>query len=228
MIDGEVEESEAREFHERRDAGLAKVLVEKVDDGLAGLGGFEGFAAVAGAGEDDELGGGSGGGEGGVKTLALIDGHAFIGVAVHDEESRIVGAGLIHCAGVFCEGGNFEDGGAEEFGAVGIGDVFGSATIADVVGRHGEEVGGTKPIQHGLDAAGGGFVFWIQAGAHEGDKVTTGGGAGGADVFGVEAEFLTVVAQPADGGVAVVDLGGPAGDVGLAKINAGDGEAVFG
>lgn len=200
---------------------------EGLDHG-ADLGGVEGFSAVAGAREDDQFAPDSGGLQARVKATALFDGDLRVGVAVEDQERRVVGGNLIKGAGGTGEVGPVAHDAAEEQRAVGLGEVgIGFAGAGDV-GRHGEEVAGAVEIDHALDAAGGLLVHGGGGGADQCRDVAAGGAAGDGDAARVEAVGGGVFAQPADGGARVFELGRPTGNREQADVEAGDGVALGG
>lgn len=84
----------------------------------------------------------------------------------------------------------------------GLGEVLGAAEVDDAVDATAE----------GGEGAEGAFEFFDTAtGAEEGAEVAAGGASPDDDAVGVEVILLGVAANPADGGLAVVDLGGPRG-----------------
>ena len=117
---------------------------------------------------------------------------------------------------------------ADEFGqrTRGIVGVNDAAFAAE-----GEEIGRAAEVHHAGDAA---ALVQVLAevslqllhaagDAEHADEVAAGGDAKDGDLVGVEVVFLSMGAQPADGGLAVMDLRGPPGLVGEAVVEAGPG-----
>jgi len=123
------------------------------------------------------------------------------------------------------------NGAAEEHGDVGVG-----IGAERGVGDEAVQIRGRIEGADALDAAGiskvaadvalkGGVIGGV--GEKEGE-VTTGGGAEDADAGGIEVEAGGVGAEPADGTLAVKELGGKGRDGGEAVIEADDGEVLRG
>jgi hypothetical protein len=90
-----------------------------------------------------------------------------------------------------------------------------------------EEIGGAKEIDDALDGAG---LVKVRADvevgdlpchAEEGDEVAAGGGAPNADAGGIDVVLPGVGAEPADGGFAILDLGGKGGVLAETVLDAG-------
>ncbi len=194
------------------------------------LGGFfeEGVDA---SGDDFEGGVDSGFGEFFVEDGALCKRDDGVGVAMDEEEGW---GGL----------GDMEEGGGEAGEVVFFGegsaeeeaDGFGGGFFVgfSFLGGLEKEVGGAEVGADRLDGAGGVLVsegtFELGVsggGGEEGDEVASGGGAPDADAVGVDIVLGGVLAEVADGGLAVVDLSGEGVGAGEAVVGGGDGEAGF-
>lgn len=86
---------------------------------------------------------------------------------------------------------------------------------------------GADPITHHVKSGTDGFFPGI-AGSHEGDKMTAGGTAKSPDTVRIEPIHVGVLAQPTNGGVAVIDLARPLSSICQAITDAGDSEAIGG
>jgi len=202
------------------------MAVEEIEDEGGGGWGIEARAAVAGAGDDVESGFDAGFREGGLEFPALLDGDEGVAIAVEDEERGGGFGHVIEGAGgtrLLLMGG---DGATEELGHGGIGGIQGAGRLAVA-----KEIGGAEEIDDALDGAGlaeiwaGVEVCGLAGDAEEGDEVAAGGGAPDADAAGIDAILGGVGAEPADGGFAILDLGGKGGILAKAVLDAGGGVA---
>ena len=177
-------------------------------------------AAVAGAVEDFEFDAGAGGFEGCDEDFALFHGDERVGVAVLDEEGGIVFGGVTGGVGVVGEFQILLDEGADQlvFGGLGGVVIHGGGVV-----RHAGDAGGAIPIDDGLDAGGG----VVTGGTEIGHEMAAGGGAPEGDAGGVDIVFFGVGAEPAEGGFAVVDVGGEGGFLGVPVADAGAGVALL-
>ncbi len=190
-----------------------------VEEGLQELddGGFaEGGAAVAGAGEGLEPDGHALCLQRGFKLQALRIGHEGVVRAVQDEEGRAVFADVVH--GAHGIGLRFVvELGADERG-VGIArcvegeDVLHVFVLGSLL-HDGAEIGGAVNVNHGLHAIGliqmaadGWKGLFATGSADERGEMTTRGTTDGTEVISVEVVLLRVRPQPANGGLAVLNL----------------------
>ena len=182
--------------------------------------------AAVGAGEQG--GGNVRGFEGGFEFGGLGVGDDGVLVPVDDEEGGIVRGDVGHGRGLAPGLLAVFERAAEELGhgTLGVFGVSGAAFAAE-----GEEVGGAAEVEHAGDAA---ALVQVLAevslqllhaagDAEHADEVAAGGDAENGDLVGVEIVFLGMGAQPAYGGLAVVDLGRPGALVGEAVVEAGPG-----
>ncbi len=88
---------------------------------------------------------------------------------------------------------------------------------------HAGDAGGAVPIDDGLDTGGG----VVPGGAEVGHEMAAGGGAPEGDAGGVDVVLFGVGTEPAEGGFAVVDVGGEGGFLGVAVADAGAGVALL-
>lgn len=170
--------------------------------------------AVGTAGDGDEIAAGTEGFHLRVETDGLGVGHLFVLVAVDEEVGREVaaevgggGSGAQDGAGGVVEFGEAEEGfhGGAEFGAV-------IDLKNEIVGCIDGDDGGDSGVAP-------------SAGADEGDEVAASGFADDGDTFGVGLEFGGVGADPADGGLDVLDTGGVAVGGREAVVDGEPGEA---
>ena len=87
-----------------------------------------------------------------MKLGALGQWHAWVLITMHDEKRRVIRSDMVDPAGILSEFWNFANRGAQQFGAVGFGDILRSATIAHIVRGHGQQLRRAKPIANRLDA----------------------------------------------------------------------------
>ena len=160
--------------------------------------------------------------------MGLVDGHLWILVAVEEEHWGIVFVHVENGAGEAGEIGDFVGLGAEEQVEGGFADT--EAVGSGLVENRGE-VGGAEEADDALDIGGlvaeiaeVAFKFAMAVGdADESGEMSARGRAGDNDLFGVDAEFLSVGAKVANGGFDVVNLRGKFRDGGESVINGGDG-----
>jgi hypothetical protein len=211
----------------RRGRGLRQAAVEKILDWTDGLGTAE---AVAGAFHGHEgdidtvlL-------QRGAEQLALVEWDGAVVVTVHDKEGRAIFRDVGNGAGSGGFGFVFGDGAADEMTLRRVGGIM--RNIAFKIANL-QKVGGSEPVDDGLDAAGvveiviSTFEFSDAAGgAEEGGEVSAGGGAPGNETICGQTVLRGMSAQPSDSGLAVVDLRGEFGVLGETIVNVGDGKTV--
>ena len=166
---------------------------------------------MAGTREDVKFRGHADFAEAGVEAFALHEGDLVVLIAVDDQERRIVFGDVVQRADLAGAVGAVADDAAEEFRAVGGGEVgVGFAGAGDVDG-HCEHVACAVEIDYGTDAAGDGFAGGGGCGTDDTREVAARGAARNGEALGVEAIVGCAGAEPTDRGARVVDLRGPLG-----------------
>lgn len=213
----------------RWDLFAGEVLVKPADHFSEVIGWIDGAGeggAVGGAGDAQELYGDAGGLQFGRHFFALRDVDAFVFVAVHEEEGRIVRSDV-------GDGGGL-DVGAVFGGSLVVGEGAGHAKKEVAVGA-GEKIDGGGAGDDALDFGALAFdgirvrreAAAVESAEHA-DEVATGGAAGSPDPIGVDAEFGGVVADEADGALDVFNGGGIAEAGQRAVVDAENGVAGVG
>ena len=211
------------------DGGGGDLLEESLHQ-LEALGIVELFSTVDGAGDDDELHRQPGLLVGGGEFPGLLGRHLRIGVAVDEEQRRIVRVDVLDGAGEFCQVGLFRGLAAEE--ELQGGHAHAQAVLG-ALAEDGHEIRRAEEADDALHIAAliqvathGAFEFLVPIGdTDERGEVSAGGTAGDDDLPGIDAQLGLVGAEVADGGLDVVRLGGELRLGGEPVIDAGHGEA---
>lgn len=192
------------------------MLGEEVGDTAIHLIGGLAEVSVAAVGDGDEIGRDAGLDELLIEADRLSIGNEGVGGAVDVEDGWVVFGDMGDRGGATGFFFVLKDGAAEEEGLWRVGGIVihGAGVVA-----HGEHFSGAEEVDHGIDAAALIEVradltlelFDLARGAEHGDEMASGGSAPDGDLFWVEIVFLGARTNPADRGLAVVDLRGPLG-----------------
>ena len=181
--------------------------------------------------------------QGVIKQFALMERHQHIFVAVHDKKGRIIlrnirdGISLSHDRSV----GLLLNRSSHQERLRRVRRIVDQAAAFKHVLIHLQKVRRAEPVAHGLHAAGSLTVrlrvefFHISRCTQEGNQMSAGGAAPGADAVGIESVLGGVGPHPAHRGLAILDLSGEDGfaaetvaDVhdGIASLEHGQGPAA--
>ena len=147
---------------------------------------------------------------------------------MQNQKRSIVIAYMVQAACILGQVRNVPNGGTKQFCAVGIGNVLCRSAVSNVVWRHRQKLGGTKPITDGLYAAGDVFFAGTRPCSHQCDQVTTGRRPHRTNPCRIDSILVGVFANPTHRTVAIFDLCRPLGNIGQAIVDRGDRESMIG